>query len=179
MIPRDCKRLIEVDFPIARVSVQAAREKSIRHGHPSTLHLWWARRPLAACRAVLMGLLLPDPGEPLCPPEFKVKARQLLSQVPGTPRELAGKPGDKKGSADDYLRKALLDFIADFANWDNSTAEVYLTTARGLIQAAHPEETPSWWTPSPGAAPSPWRPCAWAARPLPSTSILWPALSSR
>ena len=62
--------------------------------------------------------------------------------MPGTPRELAGKPGDKKGSADDYLRKALLDFIADFANWDNSTAEVYLTAARGLIQAAHPEETP-------------------------------------
>jgi putative DNA methylase len=142
MIPRECKRLIEVDFPIARVSVQAAREKSIRHGHPSTLHMWWARRPLAACRAVLLGLLLPDPGESLCPPEFKVKARQLLSQVPGTPRGLAGKAGDKKGSADDYLRKALLDFIADFANWDNSTAEVYLTAARGLITAAHPEETP-------------------------------------
>ncbi len=142
MIPRECKRLIEVDFPIAKVSVQAAREKSIRHGHPCTLHLWWARRPLAACRAVLLGLLLPDPGETLCPPEFKVKARQLLSQVPGTPRGLAGKAGDKKHSADDYLRKALLDFIADFANWDNTTAEVYLTAARRLIKAAHPEETP-------------------------------------
>jgi hypothetical protein len=51
MIPKDCKRLAEVDFPIAVVSKHAAREKSIRHGHPSTLHLWWARRPLAACRA--------------------------------------------------------------------------------------------------------------------------------
>ena len=50
MIPKECKRLIEVDFPIAEVSKQSAREKSIRHGHPSTLHLWWARRPLAACR---------------------------------------------------------------------------------------------------------------------------------
>ena len=44
MIPKDCKRLAEVDFPIAEVSRHAAREKSIRHGHPSTLHLWWARR---------------------------------------------------------------------------------------------------------------------------------------
>jgi adenine-specific DNA methylase len=61
MIPKECKRLAEVDFPIAVVSKHAAREKSIRHGHPSTLHLWWARRPLAACRAMLLGLLLPHP----------------------------------------------------------------------------------------------------------------------
>jgi len=53
MIPKECKRLAEVDFPIAVVSKHSAREKSIRHGHPSTLHLWWARRPLAACRVVL------------------------------------------------------------------------------------------------------------------------------
>ena len=55
MIPTTCKRLIEVDFPIAAVSAHSAREKSIRHGHPSRLHLWWARRPLAAWRAVLLG----------------------------------------------------------------------------------------------------------------------------
>ena len=59
MIPKECKRLAEVDFPIAVVSKHSAREKSIRHGHPSTLHLWWARRPLAACRAMLLALLLP------------------------------------------------------------------------------------------------------------------------
>ena len=52
MIPKECKRLAEVDFPIPVVSKHAARGKSIRHGHPSTLHLWWARRPLAA-RAVV------------------------------------------------------------------------------------------------------------------------------
>jgi hypothetical protein len=52
VIPKECKRLAEVDFPIAAVSKYAAREKSIRHGHPSTLHLWWARRPLAACRSI-------------------------------------------------------------------------------------------------------------------------------
>ncbi|MEW6298520.1 MAG: DUF1156 domain-containing protein [Thermodesulfobacteriota bacterium] len=68
MIPKECKRLAEVDFPIAVVSKHAAREKSIRHGHPSTLHLRWARRPLAACRAMLLGLLLPDP----CDEHWKV-----------------------------------------------------------------------------------------------------------
>jgi len=51
VIPKECKRLAEVDFPIAVVSKHSAREKSIRHGHLSILHLWWARRPLAACRA--------------------------------------------------------------------------------------------------------------------------------
>ena len=61
MIPRNCKRLAEVGFPIAEVSRQAVREKSIRRGHPSTLHLWWARRPLASSRAILTALLLPDP----------------------------------------------------------------------------------------------------------------------
>ena len=59
MIPKECKRLAEVDFPIAVVSKHAAREKSIRPGHPSTLHLWWARRPPASCPAVLLARLLP------------------------------------------------------------------------------------------------------------------------
>ncbi len=67
MIPKDCKRLAEVDSPIAEVSRHAAREKSIRHGHPSTLHLWWARRPLASSPAVLLALLWPDPYVLLCP----------------------------------------------------------------------------------------------------------------
>ncbi|NOX56856.1 MAG: DUF1156 domain-containing protein [Planctomycetes bacterium] len=44
MIPKECKRLAEIDFPIAVVSKHSAREKSIRHGHPSTVHLWWVRR---------------------------------------------------------------------------------------------------------------------------------------
>ena len=83
MIPKECKRLAEVDFPIAVVSKQSAREKSIRHGHPSTLHLWWARRPLAACRAMLLALLLPDPCDEHCPADFKTKARALLVKVPG------------------------------------------------------------------------------------------------
>ena len=80
MIPKECKRLAEVDFPIAVVSRHSAREKSIRHGHPSTLHLWWARRPLAACRAMLLALLLPDPCDPNCPTDFKEEAREVASR---------------------------------------------------------------------------------------------------
>src|SRR5207248_9524787 len=65
------KRLIEVDLPIKRISAHARREKSIRHGHISTLHIWWARRPLAACRAVICAALWPDPADPECPQSFR------------------------------------------------------------------------------------------------------------
>ncbi len=131
MIPKACKRLAEVDFPIAEVSRHAAREKSIRHGHPSTLHLWWARRPLASCRAVLLALLWPDPCDPHCPDDFKQKARELLPTVQG-----------RVGPTDEDLRKALLKFIADFANWDLSSNRSYLQVSRALVKAAYPEEPP-------------------------------------
>src|SRR3982751_6333675 len=65
------RRLIEVDLPIRRISAHARREKSIRHGHISTLHIWWARRPLAACRAVICASLWPDPADPQCPQVFR------------------------------------------------------------------------------------------------------------
>ena len=55
------KKLIEVALPLEAINKASAKEKSIRHGHPSTLHLWWARRPLAACRAVLFASLVDDP----------------------------------------------------------------------------------------------------------------------
>jgi adenine-specific DNA methylase len=91
------KRLIEVDLPIARISAHARREKSIRHGHISTLHIWWARRPLAACRAVVCAALWPDPvdvtqedveeaareGKQLqlntCPPAFRETATRIIA----------------------------------------------------------------------------------------------------
>ena len=56
------KKLIEVALPLDAINAASAREKSIRHGHPSTLHLWWARRPLAAARAVLFAQLVDDPS---------------------------------------------------------------------------------------------------------------------
>ncbi len=132
MIPKECKRLAEVDFPIAVVSRHSAREKSIRHGHPSTLHLWWARRPLAACRAMLLALLLPDPRDKECPAEFKTKARAILKRVYSQTTE----GGDKA------LQEGLLRFIGDFANWDNAAKPTYLEVGRGLVKAAHGEEAP-------------------------------------
>lgn len=137
MIPTTCKRLAEVDFPIAEVSRHAAREKFIRYGHPSTLHLWWARRPLASSRAVLLALLLPDPFDPLCPEEFKVRARELLLGMHGR-----ASGWDPAVETDEGLRRILLKFIADFANWDNSARAEYVETGRGLVRAAHPAEMP-------------------------------------
>ena len=130
MIPRECKRLAEVDFPIAEVSRHAAREKSIRHGHPSTLHLWWARRPLASSRAVLLALLLPDPCDPHCPEDFKRKARETLRAVRQPP------------ASDAALRKGLLSFIANFANWKSAADRTHLDVGRALVEAAHGEEPP-------------------------------------
>src|SRR3954465_11756334 len=105
------RNLIEVALPLEAINRESAREKSIRHGHPSTLHLWWARRPLAACRSMLLALLLPDPCDPNCPAEFKAKARDLFKQS-----LLAGKPP----LTDQDLRGRLLAFIGDFADWDHS-----------------------------------------------------------
>ena len=141
------KRLIEVDLPIKRISAHARREKSIRHGHLSTLHIWWARRPLAACRAVLCASLWPDPADPVCPESFRQCARQLmtnwaknnlkLSSPESAERFLALRVTLDRLADNEELRKALLDFIADFSNWDNSTIPQYLDTSRALTQAAH------------------------------------------
>lgn len=131
MIPKECKRLAEVDFPIAVVSRHSAKEKATRQGHPNSLHLWWARRPLAACRAMLMALLLPDPCDSNCPVEFTQSARNILPRVQG-----------KAGPRDIDLRSELLRFIGDFASWDNSSNVAYVRAAQALVQAAHGEEPP-------------------------------------
>jgi len=77
------KRLIEVALPIREISAESVRDKSLRHGHISTLHLWWARRPLAASRAVVFASLVPDPDDPRCPEEFCQAVEQhLKTHVP-------------------------------------------------------------------------------------------------
>jgi len=126
------KRLIEVDLPIKKISEHASREKSLTHGHILTLHIWWARRPLAACRAVICGALWPDPADEHCPEAFREAARARMA-------EFWNPTGTTPRTIEDplELRKALLDFIADFANWDHSTDERYLNTARALTQVAH------------------------------------------
>ena len=82
MLP--CKKLIEVALPLEAINRESPREKSIRHGHPSTLHMWWARRPLAACRAVLFASLVDDP-------ESDPDARKLSWRDPS----IAGSGGRK------------------------------------------------------------------------------------
>lgn len=158
------KRIIEVDLPIARISAHARREKSIRHGHISTLHIWWARRPLAACRAVICAALWPDPADELCPQAFRDAATQQIKsfarrvfpkkineeghqlKATASPESLARWEAIAAGTltldpnepADGFmLRQCLLDFIADFANWDNSTVPAYLETSRALTAIAH------------------------------------------
>lgn len=151
------KRLIEVDLPIKRISAHARREKSIRHGHISTLHIWWARRPLAACRAVICASLWPDPADANCPQPFREAALQQMlafSKATQSNKDLAaicdseswkrykllgegklidlGKPSDLE-----RLRSYLLDFIADAAAWEASTNQFFLNTARSLTQSAH------------------------------------------
>ncbi len=152
------KRLIEVDLPIKKISAHARREKSIRHGHISTLHIWWARRPLAACRAVLCAALWPDPADPLCPQKFRDDACRLINEFAARAvsdkalsqscshdtwkkwqalSKVNGSLDAKKDAHWNVLRFALLDFIADFADWDNSAVPEYLETSRALTQSAH------------------------------------------
>ena len=125
------------------------------------MHIWWARRPLAACRAVICASLWPDPADPNCPQSFRHAAARLITNfakkvfktasLRGTvSRESFGQwegivKANEQGLAFDThdpahlnkLRFALLDFIADFANWDNSTVPAYLETSQALTQAAH------------------------------------------
>ncbi|MYD93548.1 MAG: DUF1156 domain-containing protein [Chloroflexi bacterium] len=98
------KKLIEVSLPLDAINKAAAREKSIRHGHPSTLHLWWARRPLAACRAVLFAQLVDDPSA--WPEEFPTEEDQT--------RE----------------RARLHRIIAELVPWEATNDEVILKRAR-------------------------------------------------
>src|SRR4051794_3054869 len=72
----DKPRLIEVAFPLKQASIASVHEKNVRHGHISTLHIWPARRPLAACRAALLATLLPDPGD-------TEKRKDLLAKIGG------------------------------------------------------------------------------------------------
>ncbi len=75
------KKLIEVAMPIKEISAESVRDKSIRHGHISTLHLWWARRPLPVCRAVVFASLVPDPLDPHCPPAFREAVEIILGSA--------------------------------------------------------------------------------------------------
>src|SRR3972149_4937502 len=92
----DKPRLIEVAFPLKQASLASVHEKTVRHGHISTLHIWPPRRPLAACRAALLAALLPDPGDP-------EKRRALLDQIGGQVVTKKVKTTDEEGAS--YLEE--------------------------------------------------------------------------
>lgn len=134
------RRLIESYLPIKEISAQASREKSIRHGHISTLHIWWARRPLVACRAAILGSLLPDPDDPECPQSFRDLVYELLS----TPRE-----------GQDTARNRLLRFMVDFCTWEASNDQAMVAKARKLILAANGGVPPKVFDPFAGGGSIP------------------------
>jgi putative DNA methylase len=104
------RKLIEVSIPLEAINEASAREKSIRHGHPSTLHLWWARRPLAACRAVLFAQLVDDPS--------------------GWPDRY---PFPDIAKTEDAERRRLHALVVELVEWENSNNEVVLNKARWEI----------------------------------------------
>lgn len=106
------KKLIEVALPLDAINREAAREKSIRHGHPSTLHLWWARRPLAACRAVLFSSLVDDPS-----------SDPHLRKPDGSHNE------DLEGER----RAHLFNLIEELVKWENSNDSTIINAARAEI----------------------------------------------
>ncbi|MEJ1155143.1 DUF1156 domain-containing protein [Microbacterium marmarense] len=116
------KKLIEVALPLEAINAQSAREKSIRHGHPSTLHLWWARRPLATARAVLFAQLVDDPSERAG--EFRTEAVGAgLSDVDA---HVAARV--------DAERQRLFDLITRMVDWDNLGDEDLFDQVRAEIQ---------------------------------------------
>ena len=123
------KKLIEVAIPLEAINAASAREKSIRHGHPSTLHLWWARRPLAACRAVLFAQLVDDPSSH--PEKFPT------------------------AEAVDGERRRLFKIIEDLVVWKNSTNEGVLERARAEIRENCGQDLPPVYDPFSGGGSIP------------------------
>lgn len=111
------RKLIEVALPLDDINAAAAREKSIRHGHPSTLHLWWARRPLAAARAVLFAQMVNDPG---------------YETGKGFTRGVNKKEATRE-------RERLFDIIRDLVKWENTNNEDVLERARAEIRKSWEE----------------------------------------
>ena len=118
------KKLIEVDLPLAEINDESAREKSIRHGHPSTLHLWWARRPLAACRAVIFASMVDDPSA--CADEFPTEETQRVERerLHGIIRELVKweNTDERQTAVQVLLRKARYEIARSVARARGETA---------------------------------------------------------
>lgn len=164
------KKLIEVALPIKEISAESVRDKSIRHGHISTLHLWWARRPLPTCRAVVFASLVPDPLDENCPQAFKDAVEDILCSKNQDVKKLYKTYPDIPYTAvldpmEDNPRNRLLMFIGKFSDkcqknmiagkstapkeqlsdgslikWENKNDPKILRRARELIWVAYNAE---------------------------------------
>ncbi len=123
------KKLIEVALPLDAINAASAREKSIRHGHPSTLHLWWSRKPLATTRAVIFSSLVDDPDDDNASREFAAACADLPA-------------GANAQAYGDSARMRLFDFIERLVKWENTTDAETLNTARRLIRLATGDNPP-------------------------------------
>lgn len=123
------KKLIEVAIPLEAINTASAREKSIRHGHPSTLHLWWARRPLAACRAILFAQLVDDPSSH--PDKFPTHEAQ------------------------EQERRRLFALIEELVKWESSTNDDILEQARREILDSCGGTLPTFYDPFSGGGSIP------------------------
>ncbi len=127
------RKLIEVALPLKAINEASAREKSIRHGHPSTLHLWWARRPLAAARAVIFGQLVDDPSEYadvllMDPPTKRLALNELKRRgQEATPAALAEVAAERE-------RRRLFGILEALVKWENTANEKVLEAARAEIR---------------------------------------------
>lgn len=146
------KKLIEVSIPLKEINEACAREKSIRHGHPSTLHLWWARRPLAAARSVLFCQLVDDPSgyveELMADKARKQQAQQEVELELRMTPHLSPKLEDKLVEKE---RERLHNIVKELVVWENTTNEKVLNRARKEIRNSWlrhlrrnglPEDTP-------------------------------------
>lgn len=137
------KKLIEVTLPLEAINAEAAREKSIRHGHPSTLHLWWARRPLAAARAVIWSSLVDDPS---AHPELY--------------------PTEETQNAE---RQRLFTILEKLVKWKTPTTRRCWTPPKRRSCALPITTRRPCWIPLRAAVPSRWKPSGWGWKPTPTT----------
>lgn len=162
------KKLIEVAIPLEAINTASAREKSIRHGHPSTLHLWWARRPLAACRAVLFAQLVDDPSarvdDLIADPKLREQAQaELPARVRAWKKSKALAQGPAANVPEPTLedvaveieRKRLFAIIEELVIWENSTNEEVLERARVEIRKSCGGVLPSVYDPFSGGCSIP------------------------
>jgi putative DNA methylase len=140
------KKLIEVALPLEAINAASAREKSIRHD-PSTLHLWWVRRPLATARAVIFTSLIEDPDQEGVP-------QALLDKIDSLPLEKY-KSADAKSTIGEERRNKLFEFIDKLVQWENSNNPDILKTAHELIYAATKGNPPALLDPFAGGGSIP------------------------